>query len=131
VVPASQRKSGKPAPPFNPKGDGVFRPVCVDHAGMPVEIAFLPDGGMVERRTVPEAYVEGLKDHAAAERDDNRRGSLLGNTQRHRLKVMEMPAPLYASLARRFGPFKKNKKDWIKWLNNEGQAFLTSQYRLG
>jgi hypothetical protein len=130
MVPNSQRKSGTPVA-FNPKGDGVFRPVCVDHSGMPVEIAFLPDGGVVERRTIPEAYIEGLKTHTKAERDDTPRGSLLGNTQKHRLKIMEMPKPLYFMLRRRFGDFKTNKKDWIKWLQNDGQCFLTSQYRLG
>src|SRR3954466_11067832 len=130
MVPNSQRKSGTPVA-FNPKGDGVFRPVCVDHSGMPVEIAFLPDGGVVERRTIPEAYIENLKKHTAAERDVTPRGSMAGNTQKHRLKIMEMPATLAASLARRFGPYKSNKKDWIRWLNNDGQCFMTSQYRLG
>jgi hypothetical protein len=117
--------------PFNPRGDGNFRKVAVDQFGMPVEIAFLPDGGIAERRVIPESVIEGLKKETAADRDSQPRGSMLGNTQKHRLKVMELPLPLAASLKRRFGPFSRNRKDWMKWLNNEGSVFLSSQYRIG
>ena len=116
--------------PFDTRGDGNFRKVAVDQFGMPVEIAFLPDGAVVERRVMPESVIEGIKRENAANRDEQPRGSMLGNTQRHRLKVMELPLPLAASLKRRFGPFNKNRKDWMKWLNNEGSVFLSSQYRI-
>jgi hypothetical protein len=53
---------------------------------MPVEVAFIPDGRIVERRTMAEAWLEQLKRKAAAQRDVQRPGSLMG-TQRHRLKT--------------------------------------------
>jgi hypothetical protein len=115
---------------FSTVGDGTFRPVAIDPFGMPVEIAFLPDGTIAERRTIPESFIEGMKKQAAAEREAQPRGSMRGNTQRHSLKVFDLPKPLAAMLQRRFGPFRKAKKEWLRWIENEGQCFLTSQYRL-
>jgi hypothetical protein len=115
--------------PFKTSGDGRFVTIAHDQAGMPVEVAFLPDGRVVERRTMAEAWLEQLKRKAAAQRDVQRPGSLLG-TQRHRLKTFEIPAPLAQSLTRRFGPYRKNGREWHKWLAAHAPHLLTSGYNL-
>src|SRR3954462_8964774 len=43
--------------PFKTSGDGRFRTIAHDQAGMPVELAFMPDGSIVERRTMAEAWL--------------------------------------------------------------------------
>src|SRR3954454_10089648 len=101
--------------PFKTSGDGRFRTIAHDQAGMPVEVAFFPDGRIVERRTMAGAWLDQLKRKAAAQRALQRPGSLAG-TQRHRLKTCEIPAPLAQSRTRKFRPSRKNGREWHKWL---------------
>src|SRR3954451_3371813 len=111
--------------PFKTSGDGRFVTIAHDQAGMPVEVAFFPDGRVVERRTMAEAWLGQLKRKAAVQRDLQRPGRLMG-TQRHRLKVFEIPAPLAQSLTRRFGPYRKNGREWHQWLATHAPHLLTS-----
>src|SRR4051812_1794877 len=115
--------------PFSTRGDGQFRTIANDQNGAPVEIAFMPDGRIVERRTMAEAWLDQLKRKAAVHRELQRPGSLAG-TQRHRLKTFEIPAPLAQSLTRRFGPYRKNGREWHKWLAAHAPHLLTSGYQL-
>jgi len=115
--------------PFSTRGDGKFATIAHDQAGMPVEIAFMPDGRIVERRTMAEAWLEQLKRKAAAHRDIQRPGSLIG-TQRHRLKTFEIPMPLAQALTRKFGPYRKSGRAWHKWLAAHAPHLLTSGYNL-
>jgi hypothetical protein len=115
--------------PFSTRGDGKFSTIAHDQHGAPVEIAFMPDGRVVERRTMAEAWLDKLKRKAAVHRDVQRPGSLIG-TQRHRLKTFEIPAPLAASLTRRFGPYRKAGREWHKWLATHAPHLLTSGYSL-
>lgn len=115
--------------PFSTKGDGRFRTVAHDQWGAPVEIAFMPDGKMVERRVLPDAYLAKLKAQAAHEREIQRPGSL-GGTQRHKLKTFQIPAALAASLTKRLGPYRKNGKAWHAWIATHAPDLLSSGYRL-
>jgi len=115
--------------PFSTKGDGRFATVAHDANGAPVDVAFMPDGRVVERRVMPEAVLGRLKAQAAAERDVQRPGSLIGDTQRHHLKTFEMPLPLHRALTRTLGPYQKNPQAWHKWLAAKAPHLLSTGMR--
>ncbi len=50
----------------------------------------------------------------------------LSGTQRHRVKVAEIPDTLYFELRQRFGSPKHNPADWKRWLNDpDNRLFRT------
>ena len=71
--------------------------------------------------------VSSLLSRNAAERNEYRSNSLIGNTQRHQQKVAEIPTALYYELIQKFGEPKHNPNAWKKWLNDyENRFFRTS-----
>ena len=50
--------------------------------------------------------------------NDWRRGSLIGNTQRHMAHVAEIPNVVYNHLLEKLGPIRENQKAWKAWLND-------------
>lgn len=70
--------------------------------------------------------VDALLDANKEEANSWRRTSLIGHTQRHRQKIAEIPAPLYAKLRATYGPPSLNSRDWARWLNDpDNRAFRT------
>lgn len=109
--------------------DGVFRPLVDDRStGGAVEVAWLPDGQVATRRTIPEAARESMLATTAAMRDANPRGSVLGHTQRHRVPLASIPTPEYWRLLRLYGRPSQNPKAWLRWLDDHGHL-RTSGYR--
>lgn len=50
--------------------------------------------------------------------------SLKGNTQRHQVKIAEVPETLYHHLRAKYGDPKHNPTDWKKWLNDHDNRFF-------
>jgi len=71
-----------------------------------------------------EINLDPIIDAAKREANDWRPGSLIGNTQKHKQKVAEIPAPLYYQLIEKFGQPKQNPKAWRKWLNDYDNRFF-------
>jgi hypothetical protein len=63
-----------------------------------------------------EQPVSNILDAAKEEANDWRYGNLMGNTQKHKQKVGEIPATIYYDLLKKFGQPKDNPKEWLKWL---------------
>ena len=61
---------------------------------------------------------------AKEEANSWRYGSLIGNTQKHKQKVADIPAPLYYSLVEKFGQPKENPTEWRRWLNDRENRFF-------
>ncbi|MFA6134725.1 MAG: hypothetical protein WC869_11985 [Phycisphaerae bacterium] len=60
--------------------------------------------------------------------DDNKawraeRQNLRG-TERHRVKIAEIPDTLFFELRRRFGSPKNNPADWKRWLNDPDNRYF-------
>lgn len=56
--------------------------------------------------------------------NDFQKGSLIGNTQRHRRKVAGIPELLYYQLVAKFGHPKDNPTEWKRWLNDYDNRFF-------
>lgn len=96
--------------------------------GVRVEVLFEPSGTMHVRRTIPERLMDALKRDEAVSRDLLRKGTLLGGTQKHWLKVGSLPKGLHMTLKERFG---SDQKAWGKWWNDpDNRAFRSSEHRV-
>lgn len=67
---------------------------------------------------VTEYETDHILNYTKAKANEWRRGSLIGNTQRHYQKVAELPNDIYAHLREKYGPLHQNPKAWKKWLND-------------
>ena len=78
-----------------------------------------------------EVNVDPVLDLAKAQETEWRPNSLVGNTQKHQQKIAEIPAPLFFELQKKFGDFKHNKNDWLRWLSDpETKYFRTTGGKL-
>ena len=68
--------------------------------------------------------VSSLLSRNAAERNEYRSNSLIGDTQRHQQKVAEIPTALYHQLIQELGQPKDNPTGWKKWLNEYDNRFF-------
>ena len=76
-----------------------------------------------------EQPVDNIKDAAKSEANEWRYGDLMGNTQKHKQKVGEIPAVIYYDLLKKFGQPRENPKAWLKWLE-ENKSFKATGGKL-
>lgn len=75
--------------------------------------------------------VDALIDANQREANEWQANSLIGHTQKHRMKIAELPATLYHELRARFGPPSLNSRDWARWFNDpDNRKFKTWGGRL-
>tara|TARA_B100000287_G_scaffold414575_1_gene447286 strand:- start:3999 stop:4325 length:327 start_codon:yes stop_codon:yes gene_type:complete len=78
-----------------------------------------------------EVNVDPVLKGAKMQESEWKPNQLIGNTQRHKQKIAEIPMPLYFDLLKKFGNPKDNPKDWKKWLQNpDNKHFRTTGGRL-
>ncbi len=71
-----------------------------------------------------ETDVTPVVDRAKRLSNEYKKGSLLGNTQKHHNHVAEIPAVIYYDMLRKLGQPSENPKAWKKWLNDpDNKAF--------
>jgi hypothetical protein len=80
-------------------------------------------------RVVTEMDVTSIQDTSRAEANDWRRGDMVGNTQKHIQKAANIPLPIYFQLLAKFGHPAQNRKEWMKWLE-ENPDFKATGGRL-
>ena len=85
-----------------------------------------PEGGFLIKT---ETDIEPVKTVAKAEANEHRKGSMIGNTQKHHQKIGEIPLPIYHQLLEKFGRPNDNPKEWKKWLMINS-AFRTTTGKL-
>ena len=92
---------------------------------------FTPDHKLVVRKTIPERIMQAVQERC--QQDLARKGSLLGNTQKHWLKVGSIPKPLHAHLEGKLGPSQDPdaQKNWANWWNSsDNRRFRSSEHRI-
>ena len=80
-------------------------------------------------RVVTEMDVTSIQDTSRAEANEWRRGDMVGNTQKHIQKAANIPLPIYFQLLAKFGHPAQNRKEWMKWLE-ENPDFKATGGRL-
>lgn len=80
-------------------------------------------------RVTTTVNVDPVKDLAKESANEYRYGSMIGNTQKHKHKIGEIPSVLYYHLLEKFGQPKDNPKAWLKWLE-ENKGFKATGGRL-
>ena len=69
-----------------------------------------------------------LIDKNRTQRNADRKGSLIGNTQAHLKEVADIPANLYYDLVGKHGTPQQNPTWWKRWLNDyDNRVFRTSE----
>lgn len=79
------------------------------------------EGGMVYET---KHKIDGILNNNKAQANDYQPGKLIGDTQRHKQKVADIPTALYFELVQKFGQPKDNPKAWRKWLNDPDNRFF-------
>ncbi len=87
------------------------------------------ESGADGHRVTTTVNVDPVKDLAKESANNYRYGDMIGNTQKHKHKVGEIPALLYHHLVERFGQPKDNPKAWMQWLE-ENKGFKATGGRL-
>lgn len=103
-----------------------------DQTGAAVRIRFEANGYTVQRR-IPERIMQAVQETCASHRDLLRKGKLVGNTQRHFLKIGSLPLSLKAHLERKLGPTNDPDaaKNWKRfWNDSDNRKFRSSEHRL-
>tara|TARA_A100001388_G_C28764714_1_gene499980 strand:- start:78 stop:410 length:333 start_codon:yes stop_codon:yes gene_type:complete len=81
------------------------------------------------RFVTTEQDVTEIVDFNNEQSKEYKKGSMIGNTQKHYLEVANIPLTVYQDLIQRFGDPSKNpeaKKKWKVWLNDSNnRAFRT------
>lgn len=99
--------------------------------GMNISICFQPGVGAVVIKTIPEKVIQAVKDTARDQRDIHKKGTMIGNTQRHWMPVSSMPSAIREQWETELGAPKHNWKKWRQRLNsNEFRDFRTSERKL-
>jgi hypothetical protein len=98
------------------------------NAGGKLHVMFTPDSKMIVRKVIPEKVIEAVKERC--QEDLTKKGALIGNTQRHWLKVGSLPTPLHAHLEKKLGPSKDPdaQKNWSRFWNRRGNPFRASEH---
>ena len=82
-----------------------------------------PEGNFI----TTEMDVTPIMDSAKEEAKNWRYGSMIGNTQKHKQKIADIPAPLYYQLVEKFGQPWQNPKKWRQWVNErDNRVFKTT-----
>jgi hypothetical protein len=100
------------------------------NAGGRLQVLFTPDHKMVVRKVIPERVIEAIKERC--QEDLAKKGTLVGNTQKHWLKVGSIPKPLHSHLERKLGPSQDPdaQKNWNRFWNTSGNPFRSSEHKL-
>lgn len=77
-------------------------------------------GFIIEKRQEVDAILDANKAQAA----EYRKGSMIGNTQRHWQHVAEIPATVFLELRAKLGEPKDNPTEWKRWLNDYDNRFF-------
>jgi hypothetical protein len=99
-----------------------FKTVSVDNSTQ-TKASILRDGENLVIRH--EQDTTAIQEAAKQERNAYQAGKLIGDTQRHRQKVAEVPTSIYFQLIAKFGTPRQNPRDWQKWLS-ENPDFKTT-----
>lgn len=85
------------------------------------ETVTMNDDGMIIER---EQDVSGLVSENRAIEAASRRGTLIGNTQKHVRKIASIPSALYFRWCREFGEPRQNPAKWSELLNDPDNRYL-------
>lgn len=69
-------------------------------------------------RVTTEVNTDAVTNHAKRAANDWQYGSMIGNTQKHKQRIGEIPAVIYHHLVQKFGTPAQNPKAWKKWLTD-------------
>lgn len=93
-----------------------------------VWVRFDPDGKMHTRYVLHPKVVQADLERNRASKEIWRKGSLLGNTQKHIVPIAHIPMEKYFQLKRRF---RGDTKAMLKFWNNSDHAkWRASEYKL-
>jgi hypothetical protein len=82
-------------------------------------------------KTIPERVIQAIKDEARDQRDLHKKGTMIGNTQRHWMPLISMPTAMMEQWKQELGEPKHNMKAWKKRINsNEYKDLRTSDRRI-
>jgi hypothetical protein len=102
--------------------------------GTHLQIKFDPVHGMIVQRTIPAAVMEQATQDNRYQLDHNKKGALIGNTQKHWLPVCSIPKHIDSQWCDELGNPREDHDAWKAWkrrLNsNEFRNFRTSEHRL-
>jgi hypothetical protein len=99
-----------------------------EQTGSKVQVMFRSsDGAMVTRYVLDPRIVRADLERNRQSREIWKKGSLLGNTQKHIVPIAHIPYEKYAQLKKRFG---KDTKALLKfWNNSDHGAWKASEYK--
>jgi hypothetical protein len=97
-----------------------------DQTGSKVQVMFCSDGRMVTRYVLDKRIVAADLARNRASREIYKKGSLLGNTQRHMVPICHIPLEKYAVLKKRF---RGDTKSILKYWNNAPRDWKASEYK--
>jgi hypothetical protein len=98
-----------------------------EQTGSKVQVMFCADGKMVTRYVLDPRVVQADLERNRQSREIWRKGTLLGNTQRHLVPIAHIPLEKHFQLKRRFG---KDTKALLKFWNDHGHRdWRASEYR--
>jgi hypothetical protein len=99
-----------------------------EQTGSKVQVMFCSDGRMVTRYVLDKRIVQADLERNRASREIWKKGSLLGNTQKHLLPIAHIPLEKYFQLKRRF---RGDTKAMFKfWNNSDHNKWRASEHKL-
>jgi hypothetical protein len=115
---------------FRPQKENVGRWLTLpssEQTGSKVQVLFEPNGTMRTRYVLDPRIVQADLERNLRSREVYKKGSLLGNTQKHIVPIAHIPYEKYAQLKKRFG---KDSKALLKfWNNSDHGAWKASEYK--
>lgn len=97
-----------------------------EQTGSKVQVMFCADGKMVTRYVLDPRIVQADLERNRASREIWKKGSLLGNTQKHMVPIAHIPLEKYAILKQRF---RGDTKAILKYWNNAPRDWRASEYK--
>jgi hypothetical protein len=86
---------------------------------------------MVVQRFVDPKVIRAVAEQARHDREIHKKGTMLGNTQRHWRKIGSLPSAMHAQLKERMGSAAQDPKAWRKlWNSGEYAEFRASEGRV-
>jgi hypothetical protein len=114
---------------FRPQKENIGRWLTLpssEQTGSKVQVMFAPDGKMHTRYVLDPRIVRADLERNRASREIYKKGSLLGNTQKHIVPICHIPLEKYAVLKQRF---RGDTKAILKYWNNAPRDWKASEYK--
>lgn len=115
--------------PFIPEKSSIGRWLKLpksEQTGSEVFVMFAPDGKMHTRYVLDPRIVQADLERNRQSKEIWRKGSLLGNTQKHMVPIAHIPLEKYAILKQRF---RGDTKAILKYWNNAPRDWRASEYK--